>query len=99
MANSEDRSLDIAAHRHRLIAAALEAEGEGVAAALRDAATHLHRDTAGREVRVSLATLWKWLAAYRQGGLLGLRPKPRKDKGALKAFPPLVLEAALRLRR
>ncbi len=95
----DDRSLDIAAFRHRLIAAALEAEGEGLVAALRDAAVRPHRNPVGREVRVSLATLWKWLAAYRQGGLLALRPKARKDKGTLRAFPAAILEAARKLRQ
>jgi putative transposase len=99
MPHSEDRSLDIAAFRYRLIAAALEAEGEGVAAALREAASRPHRNPADQEVRVSLATLWAWLAAYRQGGLLALRPKARKDKGQLRGFPAAVLEAALRLRQ
>ena len=99
MTHSEDRSLDIAAFRHCLIAPALEAEGEGVAAALRESASEPHRNPAGREVRVSLATLWTWLAAYRQGGLLALRPKARKDKGQLRGFPAAVLAAALRLRQ
>lgn len=99
MPKSEDRSLDIAAFRHALIAAALEAEGEGVAAALREAAGRPHLNPFGKEVRVGLATLWAWLAAYRRGGLLGLRPKSRKDKGTLRAFPAAVLETALRLRQ
>ena len=99
MPANEDRQLDIAAFRHRLIAAALEAEGEGVAAALREVAGQVHRDAAGVERRVALATLWKWLAAYRQGGLLALRPKTRKDRGRLRAFPQAVLDFALRLRR
>lgn len=99
MPKSEELSLDIAAFRHCLIAAALEAEGEGVAAALRESAGVPHRNPAGKEVRVGLATLWAWLAAYRQGGLLALRPRPRKDMGTLRAFPAAVLEAALRLRR
>lgn len=99
MPTDKDRYLEIAAFRHRLIAAALEAEGEGVAAALREVASRPHRDVAGREVRVSLATLWKWLAACRRGGLLALRPKCRKDRGLLRAFPKAVLDFALRLRR
>jgi hypothetical protein len=63
MPHSEDRSLDIAVFRHGLIATALEVEGEGVAAALREAASRPHRNPVDREVRVSLATLWAWLAA------------------------------------
>ena len=99
MTAHEDRPLAIAAFRHRLIAAALESEGEGVAAALREAAERPHRNPEGEEVRVSLSTLWKWLAACRKGGLLALRPKPRQDRGALRAFAKAILDAAIRLRR
>lgn len=94
-----DRLIEIAAFRHRLIAAALESEGDGVAAALREAASRSHRDASGTEVRVSISTLWKWLAACRKGGLLALRPKLRKDRGLLRAFPQPVLDFALKLRR
>ena len=99
MSDKEGRRLEIAAFRHRLIAAALEADGGGVAAALRESASQAHRDVRGREVRVSYGTLWKWLAAYRKGGLLALRPKPRKDRGLLRAFPKDILDFALKLRR
>ena len=99
MSDNEEYRLEIAAFRHRVIASALEAEGEGVTAALREAAARPHRDARGREVRVSLGTLWKWLAACRKGGLLALRPKSRKDRGLLRAFPKDVLDFAFRLRR
>lgn len=99
MHTNDDRPLEIAAFRHHLIAAALETEEGGVVAALREAADRAHRDVDGHEVRVSLGTLWKWLAACRQGGLLALRPKPRKDRGLLRAFPKAVLTFALRLRQ
>jgi len=99
MATNEHRPLEIAAFRHRLITAALESEGEGVAAALRESALRSHRNPDGEEGRVSLSTLWKWLAACRQGGLLALRPKGRQDRGSLRAFPKAVLDAAIKLRR
>jgi len=99
MSDNEGRQFEIAAFRHRLIAAALEADGDGVAAALRESASQAHRDIRGREVRVSIGTLWKWLAAYRKGGLLALRAKPRKDRGLLRAFPNDILDFALKLRR
>ncbi len=99
MTTHEDRPLAIAAFRHRLIAAALESDGEGVGAALREAAERPHRNPEGEEVRVSLSTLWAWLAACRQGGLLALRPKPRQDRGTLRAFPKAILDEAIRLRR
>ena len=99
MKDNEDHHLEIAAFRHRLIVAALEAEGECVAAALRESASCTHRDAGGCEVHVALSTLWHWLSAYRKGGLLALRPKSRKDRGAIRAFPKDVLDSALRLRR
>ena len=47
MATNEHRPLEIAAFRHRLITAALESEGEGVAAALRESALRSHRNPDG----------------------------------------------------
>ena len=41
MTTHEDHPLAIAAFRHRLIAAALESEGEGVAAALKLSLIHI----------------------------------------------------------
>jgi putative transposase len=51
----------------------------------------------GEDRRVSVATLYRWLQAYRQGGLQALRPKRRRDRGTRRA--PLsqeVVGAALR---
>src|SRR6266545_754109 len=49
-------------------------------------------------VRVySRATLDRWLRAYREQGLEGLRPQPRADLGAVRRHPEL-LEEAVRLR-
>jgi putative transposase len=91
--------LEIAAFRHRLIAAAIEADGDGVAAALRESAAQLHRHPDGNEIRVSLSTLWAWLAAHRRGGILALQPCLRKDRATLRAFPKPILAYAVRLRR
>lgn len=99
MKDDEDRRLDIAAFRHRLLSEALDAEEGGVSAALEESAQTLHRTPDGAEIHVGLSTLWRWLALYRQGGLLALRPVPRKDRGSVRAFPPDVLEQAYRLRR
>ena len=99
MTNPENDPLEIAAFRHRLIAAAIEAEGEGVVAALRESASRPHRHPDGREIQVSLSTLWSWLAAHRRGGLMALQAKPRKDRSVLRAFPEAILAYAVRLRR
>ena len=95
----EDYPLAIAAFRHRLIAAALESDGKGVVAALKEAADRPHRNPEGENIRISMSTLWKWLAACRKGGILALRPKLRQDQGSLRAFPKAVLDAAVKLRR
>jgi putative transposase len=95
----DERALAIAAFRHRLIAEAIEAGREGVVAALREAAGREHVDPRGRTVRVTVRTLWRWLRAYRRGGLLALCPPARKDKGRPRALEPRVVEQAERLRR
>ncbi|MBN2194312.1 MAG: transposase [Polyangiaceae bacterium] len=99
MKDDEDRRLDIAAFRHRLLADALDADENGVRAALARTAAAVHRTPAGDEIRVGASTLWRWLQRYRQGGLLALRPTPRKDRGAVRAVPAAVLDHAFRLRR
>ena len=51
----------------------------------------------GASRRVSLATLYRWLRTYRQQGLSGLRPRPRKDKGLpRRRLPEEVVASALR---
>jgi len=58
--------------------------------------SHAHPDGS---VRVySRATLDRWLRAYREQGLDGLRPQPRADIGVARRHPELLEEAA-RLRQ
>lgn len=99
MNHATEEQLQIAAFRHHLIATALQSDEGGVSARLQKVALGLHRTADGTEVQVALGTLWKWLAAYRKGGLLALCPKIRKDRGVLRAFPPDILETAMRLRQ
>ena len=59
------------------------------------ARTHRHPD--GTWVRVSRNTLDRWLRAYRERGLEGLRPEKRSDSGTVRRHPELFeLAAALR---
>lgn len=52
----------------------------------------------GDSRRVSLATLYRWAAAFRAGGLDALRPKPRRDRGRRRRrLPADVVPEALRL--
>jgi len=94
-----DRQLEIAAFRHRLLSPALAAEEGGVSALLKEVAVREHRDPSGAQVRIALSTLWRWLAAYRKGGLAALCPTTRKDQGVPRAFPFHLLETAMRLRQ
>lgn len=99
MDDETERRLKIASFRYRVIAEAAELEGSGVASEIERAASKLYPGPDGQEVEVTARTLWRWLEAYRQGGLLALRPKARKDRGQLRAISPQVLEAAATLRR
>jgi putative transposase len=49
--------------------------------------------------RLRPGTFKRWVRAWQKDGMRGLLPKPRKDKGALRAFPPEVLTRAIELRR
>lgn len=95
-----DRGLEIAAFRYRLIAEALELSGEeAVSAVLRRIAAATHSDPWGRPFQCKARTLWRYLTAYRRGGLLALRPPVRKDRGELRALEPEILARAVALRQ
>ncbi len=95
----DEYALEIAAFRHRVIAEAFEAEEGEVAAAVQKAATIEYPTPRGRRGQPDVRTIWRWLAAYRKGGLFALCPKRRADRGALRAFAPALLERAVALRR
>jgi transposase InsO family protein len=94
-----DHALAIAAFRHRCLVEVLEANDEALAPLLQAQARQVRTDPAGRARRVSVRTLLRWLAAYRQGGLLALCPQRRTDQGRLRAIPPDVFARAQALRR
>ena len=71
----DDHDLAIAAFRHRLIAEALEAEGEAIVAILTAQAGQPRTDPQGRARAWSVRTLSRWLAAYRGGGFVALDRK------------------------
>jgi len=98
MIDEEERRLKIAALRYRVIAEAAENQS-GVVAAIEQAASRSYPGLGLDLVEVTPRTLWRWLEAYRDGGLLALCPKARKDHGQLRAFSPEVLERAALLRR
>jgi transposase InsO family protein len=97
--DDDERGLRIAALRYRAIADAAENPETSVSIAIEAAALRTYLGLDGESVSFTARTLWRYLHAYRNGGLLALVPKTRKDRGVLRAFPTDVLEAATRLRR
>jgi putative transposase len=95
----DDHDLALAAFRYRVLAEALEADGEEILTILKAQAGQPRTDPAGRARTVSVRTLARWLAAYRRGGLLALCPQRRTDQGTLRAIPPDVFARAQALRR
>lgn len=52
----------------------------------------------GRTKRTSLSTLYRWVGLYREGGLEGLQPAPRRDRGqAKKPLAEEIVDRALEL--
>jgi putative transposase len=99
MDDREDHALLVASFRYRIIAEAAEAQGEGVTAAVKEAAAAVWTTPWGAHGHFSQRQIWRWVAAYAKGGLSALRPKRRVDAGTLRAVPPAVMEAAASLRR
>ena len=96
-----ERETEIALFRYGLIAPLLFAAPESgpLEATLRQIAGKSYQIPYSGRRRVSVSTLRRYLALYREGGFDALRPRPRADKGSVKAFPPEVLEAAIALRQ
>lgn len=61
---------------------------------VRDLASHAHRHPDGGLRAYSRTTLDRWIRAYRQQGLDGLRPTKRADSGSVRRHPELISEAA-----
>lgn len=95
-----DWNTEIALFRYGLIAPLLqEPPPKGwQEQALRELAAKTYRFPGSPRTRVSLTTLRRYLKAYQAGGFEALRPPPRADRGAPRAFPAEVLERAIQLR-
>lgn len=98
MTGDDEKQFAVAALRYRIIAEAAESKGGGVTMAVQIAAGQEHRDLDGRPLCVKERTLWRWLAAFREGGLLALMPKRRSEAGQLRAFERKLLDTAAGLR-
>lgn len=65
---------------------------------LREIASRTYRIPGSTRTHVSVTTLRRYLKTYREHGFEALRPGPRADAGAPRAFPPEVLDQAIALR-
>lgn len=61
---------------------------------VRALAARAHTCSDGSTRTISRNTIDRWVAAYRSGGLAGLRPEVRADVGAVRRHPDLFSEAA-----
>ena len=97
---SPDRSEQIALSRFSAISALV---GQGLEGAerrqlLRQLSLLDYEQPNGDWRRYSRETLRRWLRAYQERGLDGLRPRPRGDRGSIREHAELI-EEACRLRR
>jgi len=60
---------------------------------VRELASQAHAHPDGTEWTYSRVTLDRWIRAYREQGLDGLRPPPRADLGTVRRHPELLEEA------
>src|SRR6516225_297897 len=65
---------------------------------VRELAAQAHEHPDGSQWTYSRVTLDRWIRAYREQGLDGLRPPPRADLGTVRRHPEL-LEEACQLRQ
>jgi transposase InsO family protein len=96
----DDPAIEIALFRHGLIASLIHHPPDSgrLEAELRVLAAKTYLIPHSRRTRVSLATLRRYLQAYRAHGFEALLPKTRRDQGQPQAFAPAVLHQAIALR-
>ena len=95
----DDDELELAEFRYRIIAEALETGTGEITTALEAAASAEYPAPGGSFFKPGVRTLWRWLRAYKTGGLTALCRRSRKDRGTVRAFKPELLERAVSLRR
>ena len=97
---STDPAEIVALHRYHIVADAtnprLSPAERGLLVRQLSRQSHVQPDGSARVY--SRATLDRWVRAYREQGLDGLRPQPRADLGVVRRQPELLEEAA-RLRQ
>jgi putative transposase len=95
-----DLNTDIALFRYGLIAQLVHTPPDTgqQERLLREIASRTYTIPGSTRTHVSITTLRRYLKTYREKGFDALRPGPRTDVGAPRAFPPEVLDKAIALR-
>jgi putative transposase len=97
---AEERRTEIALFRYTLILPILrEPSARARQQMRRNLATVLYDIPHSNRRRISLTTLRRWEARYRQGGFEALKPQPRADRGQPRAVSPETLDRAEALKR
>lgn len=96
----DDPDVETALFRHGLIAHLIHHPPDSgrLEAELRRIAAQTYVIPHSQRTRVSVASLRRYLRAYRQHGFEALLPKGRRDAGQPQAFDPGVLQKAIALR-
>jgi len=96
----DDPDIETALFRHGLIAHLIHHPPDSgrLEAELRQLAAQTYVIPHSQRTRVSVASLRRYLRAYRQHGFEALLPKGRRDAGQPQAFDPGVLQRAIALR-
>jgi putative transposase len=95
-----DLNTEIALFRYGLIAQLIHTPPDAgqQEALLRQLASQTYQIPGSQRTRVSVTTLRRYLKTYREKGFEALRPTPRADTDAPRAFPPEALAKAIALR-
>ena len=99
-ADAHDLNTEIALFRYGLIAHLVHTPPDSgqQERLLREIAARTYTIPGSTRTHVSVTTLRRYLKTYREQGFEALRPGPRADAGAPRAFPPEVLDQAIALR-
>lgn len=94
MASERIQASAEALFRYRVVSVVLATElgGEGVSAAVKKAAQQGHLTLLGEAREVDERTVWRWLSAWREGGLSTLEPQPREGSGAGSSLPKQLVD-------
>lgn len=97
----DDKAEKIALFRYGLIASlVLETLPRGeLTRRAQEIAARLYDIPYSTRRQVSVDTLLEWTLRYRRNGLAALHPKPRQDRGQLRAIPPATAALIERLKR